>query len=66
MLLGPDAGFDLLDRSAGVEGALVTDTGEVRATAGLARYANLPPSAYPVLERLRRRSPERDTLLLRA
>ena len=56
MLLGPDAGFDLLDRSPGVEGALITDTGEVRATTGLARLASLPASAYPVLERLRRRA----------
>lgn len=56
MLLGPDAGFDLLDRSPGVEGALITDKGEVRATTGLARLASLPASAYPVLERLRRRA----------
>lgn len=56
MLLGPDAGFDLLDRSPGVEGALITDKGEVRATTGLARLASLPAGAYPVLERLRRRA----------
>lgn len=56
MLLGPDAGFDLLDRSPGVEGALITDAGEVRATTGLARLANLPALAFPVLERLRRRA----------
>jgi hypothetical protein len=55
MLLGPDAGFELLDRTAGVEGALITDTGELRATTGLARLASLPAAAFPVLERLRRR-----------
>jgi len=66
VLFGPDAGFELLDRTAGVEGALITDTGELRATTGLARLASLPAIAYPVLERLRRRSPERDTFLLRA
>ena len=54
MLLGPDAGFELLERSAGVEGALITDAGEVRATTGLARLASLPAGAFPVLERLRR------------
>jgi len=56
MLLGPDAGFQLLDRSPGVEGALITDRGEVRATTGLARLASLPAIAFPVLERLRRRA----------
>ena len=55
MLLGLDAGFELLDRTAGVEGALITDTGELRATTGLARLASLPAAAFPVLERLRRR-----------
>jgi thiamine biosynthesis lipoprotein ApbE len=56
MLLGPDAGFDLLDKSPGVEGALITDTGEIRATTGLARLATLPALAFPVLDRLRRRA----------
>jgi len=56
MLLGPDAGFELLDRAPGVEGALITDTGELRATTGLARLASLPAAAFPVLERLRRRA----------
>jgi len=56
MLLGPDAGFELLERAAGVEGAVITDTGEVRATTGLARFASLPGGAFPVLERLRRRA----------
>ncbi len=54
MLLGPEAGFDLLERSPGVEGAVITDSGEVRATTGLARFASLPAGAFPVLERLRR------------
>jgi thiamine biosynthesis lipoprotein len=54
MLLGPDAGFDLLDRSPGVEGAIITDSGGVRATTGLARFASLPSGAFPVLDRLRR------------
>ncbi len=57
MLFGPDAGFDLLERSPGVEGALITDTGEVRATTGLARLASLPAAAFPVLQRLRRERP---------
>jgi thiamine biosynthesis lipoprotein len=57
MLLGPDAGFELLERSPLVEGALITDGGDVRATTGLARYASLPGAAYPVLERLRRGRP---------
>jgi FAD:protein FMN transferase len=65
MLLGPDAGFELLERAEGVEGAVVTDCGEVRATTGLARYASLPSGAFPILARLRR-SPERDAPLLRA
>jgi FAD:protein FMN transferase len=54
MLLGPAEGFDLLERMPGVEGALITDTGDVLATTGLARLASLPAVAYPVLERLRR------------
>lgn len=66
MLLGPDAGFDLLERAPGVEGAVITDSGEIRATTGLARFASLPAGAFPVLARLRRRSPERDAPLLRA
>jgi thiamine biosynthesis lipoprotein len=56
MLLGPDAGFELLETSPGVEGAVITDSGEVRATTGLARFASLPAGAFPVLERLRRRA----------
>ena len=56
MLLGPDEGFDLLERTPGVEGALVTEEGELRATTGLARHASLPAAAYPVLARLRRRA----------
>jgi len=56
MLLGPDEGFDLLERTPGVEGALITEAGELRATTGLARYASLPAGAFPVLERLRRRA----------
>ncbi len=56
MLLGPDAGFELLEKSAGVEGAVITDSGEVRATTGLARFASLPANAFPVLDRLRRRT----------
>lgn len=57
MLLGPDAGFELLERSPLVEGSLITDSGEVRSTTGLARYASLPAAAFPVLERLRRGRP---------
>ena len=56
MLLGPDAGFELLERSPSVEGAVITKSGEVRATTGLARFASLPAGAFPVLERLRRRA----------
>ena len=54
MLLGPEAGFELLERTPAVEGAIITESGEVRATTGLARYASLPAGAFPVLGRLRR------------
>lgn len=57
MLLGSDAGFELLERTPGVEGAVITDAGEVRATTGLARFASLSAGAFPVLERLRRGQP---------
>lgn len=53
-LLGPEAGLALLERTPGVEGALVTEDGTIRATTGMSRLAELPAEAYPVLRSLRR------------
>lgn len=53
-LLGPGEGLDLLERTPGVEGLLVTEDGAFRATTGMSRLATLPAEAYPVLRALRR------------
>jgi FAD:protein FMN transferase len=41
-LLGPERGLHLLEASAFVEGALITEAGELLVTSGLARIATLP------------------------
>lgn len=40
-LLGPEAGLRLLEVSASVEGALITESGEILATSGLVRISDL-------------------------
>jgi len=45
-LLGPDAGIELLENAAGVEGALITEEGAIFATTGMAMLSDLPGSAY--------------------
>jgi len=44
-LLGPERGLGLLETSASVEGALITEAGELLATAGLSRISDLPTGA---------------------
>jgi thiamine biosynthesis lipoprotein len=41
-LLGLDQGLQLLEASASVEGALITEAGDLLATSGLARISDLP------------------------
>jgi thiamine biosynthesis lipoprotein len=41
-LLGPERGLRLLEASASVEGALITEAGELLGTSGLARISDLP------------------------
>jgi len=41
-LLGPERGLRLLEASASVEGALITEAGDLLATSGLARISDLP------------------------
>ena len=41
-LLGPERGLGLLEASASVEGALITEAGDLLATSGLARISDLP------------------------
>jgi thiamine biosynthesis lipoprotein len=45
-LLGPVEGRDYLEESPGLEGALITEYGELLATSGLDRYSDLPDSLY--------------------
>jgi thiamine biosynthesis lipoprotein len=40
-LLGPERGLALLEATASVEGALITEAGDLLATSGLARYSTL-------------------------
>jgi thiamine biosynthesis lipoprotein len=49
LLLGAEAGLALLEAAPGVQGALITDDGTIRATTGMSRLTNLPPRAYPML-----------------
>jgi thiamine biosynthesis lipoprotein len=46
VLLGEEAGLALLDETAGVEGALVTDGGDVFATSGMRFLSDLPRSTW--------------------
>jgi thiamine biosynthesis lipoprotein len=51
-LLGPEEGLRHLEELPGVEGALITEAGEVLATRGMDRVSDLPGSlyaAYPTL-----------------
>ncbi len=41
-LLGPERGMRLLEASASVEGAIITEAGDLLATSGLARISDLP------------------------
>jgi thiamine biosynthesis lipoprotein len=43
-LLGPERGLALLEASASVEGALITEAGDLLATSGLAKYSTLSGS----------------------
>jgi FAD:protein FMN transferase len=45
-LLGPEAGLALLETAPGIEGALITDSGEVLATTGMTTMSDLPGSLY--------------------
>jgi thiamine biosynthesis lipoprotein len=45
-LLGVDAGLALLEATPGVEGAVITDAGEVLATSGMTNLSDLPGSVY--------------------
>ena len=45
-LLGPEEGLDYLERTAGVEGAIITEAGTLRATSGMDTCSDLPGSIY--------------------
>jgi thiamine biosynthesis lipoprotein ApbE len=45
-LLGPEAGLTLLEESRGVEGALITEAGDVLMTTGMRFLSDLPGSAW--------------------
>ncbi len=45
-LMGPEEGLRLLELAAGTEGALITEQGELLATSGMSRFADLPDSLY--------------------
>jgi thiamine biosynthesis lipoprotein len=49
-LLGAEAGLALLDGAQGIEGALITETGAILATAGMALLSDLPGSAWAALQ----------------
>ncbi len=55
-LLGPEAGLALLEATPGVEGALITEEGAIRATTGMSRLATLPRDAFPLVRSLERRT----------
>ena len=51
-LLGPEEGLDYLERTEGLEGAIITEEGALLATSGLGACSDLPGSifaAYPTL-----------------
>jgi thiamine biosynthesis lipoprotein len=41
-LLGPAAGLALLEKAQGIEGAMITEAGEILATTGMANLSDLP------------------------
>ncbi len=45
-LLGPEAGLALLEKTKAIEGALITEGGEILATEGMANLTDLPGSLY--------------------
>ena len=45
-LLGADAGLALLEKAGGIEGALITEAGEVLATTGMANVTDLPGGLF--------------------
>jgi len=45
-LRGPEEGLEYLESAAGIEGALITEAGELRATTGMGRCSDLPGSLY--------------------
>ncbi len=45
-LLGPEAGLELLEQAAGLEGALITEGGDVLVTSGMTNLTDLPGSVY--------------------
>jgi len=45
-LLGPEAGLALLERTEGVQGAMITEDGEILATQGMANLTDLPGCLY--------------------
>ena len=48
-LLGPDAGLALIENTPGVEGALITETGSILASAGMPGLSDLPGSLWSAL-----------------
>lgn len=48
-LLGVEAGLSLLEEASGVEGALITEAGALRSTAGMAMLSDLPGSPWAAL-----------------
>ena len=46
LLLGTEAGLALLEEATGVEGALITEAGEIRTTSGMRFLSDLPGSAW--------------------
>ncbi len=45
-LLGPEEGLKYLESMPGIEGALITEEGELRATPGMLRFSDLPGSFF--------------------
>jgi len=45
-LLGPEAGLRYLENLPGIEGALITEGGEILSTSGMDRLSDLPGSLY--------------------
>lgn len=48
-LLGAEAGLALIEKSPGVEGALITDTGSILVSTGMALLSDLPGSLWSAL-----------------